>query len=272
MFTNPTIQTTFKELNGNEFSDLVGFGMYSSYNTTYYYLMDWNDGKIYILEDEWKFISFKNFPNPTFMISIDNNLFMTGTINVWKVDQDLNILRHYNPGGDDPRYRGISYNPSNGLIYIAVNRLSEIQVFSLDLTLIRSFSTSPHQPYSITESSNQLYVGTDEGIMLVYKNEAIIKQFHGCDGNSVWLTLILFDQNGYMATSCNNPTNKLYLLSPNGSFTGQSITTPSSPRYIGFYSKGRFVQISEKQIGLLNQNKREINFQIDYFLIISFQF
>ena len=264
MFTNPTIQTTFKELNGNEFSDLVGFGMYSSYNTTYYYLMDWNDGKIYILEDEWKFISFKNFPNPTFMISIDNNLFMTGTINVWKVDKDLNILRHYHPGGD-PRYRGISYNPSNGLIYIAVNRLSEIRVFSLDLTLIRSFSTSPNYPWSITESSNKLYVGTDEGIILVYQDEKLINNLDGC---AAWWTnvqSILFDLNGYQ-------TNKLHLFSPNGSFTGQSITTPSSPRYIGFYSKGRFVQISEKQIGLLNQNKREINFQIDYFLIISFQF
>ena len=33
-------------------------------------------------------------------------------------DQDLNILRNYNPDGY-PYYGGISYNPSKGLIYVA---------------------------------------------------------------------------------------------------------------------------------------------------------
>ena len=35
-------------------------------------------------------------------------LYLTGTYNVWKVDQDLNILINYNPGGTSPLYRGIS--------------------------------------------------------------------------------------------------------------------------------------------------------------------
>ena len=43
---------------------------------------------------------------------------MTGNLNVWKLDQDLNILINYNPTGGTPLYRGINYNPSNGLIYI----------------------------------------------------------------------------------------------------------------------------------------------------------
>ena len=80
-----------------------------------------------------------------------------------------------------------------------------------------SFSTEPHQPWSITESSNQLDVGTGEGIILVYQNEEIINQFNGCDGNSVELNSILFDPNGYMAITCSSySTNKLYLYSPNG--------------------------------------------------------
>ena len=92
---------------------------------------------------------------------------MTSYLNVWKVDQDLIILRNYNPG-TSPLYRGIS-NPSNALIYVAVAsvNLKEIQVFNLDLKLNRSFSTSQSWPNSITESSNQLYVGTDGGIILV---------------------------------------------------------------------------------------------------------
>ena len=70
---------------------------------------------------------------------------------------------------------------------------------------------------------------------------------NGCDGNSVFLRSILFAPNGYMATSCGNPTNKLYFWAPNGSYTGKSIATPQYTYYIGFDSKGRFIQISAKQ-------------------------
>ena len=93
-------------------------------------------------------------------------------------------------------------------------------------------------------------MGTQGGIILIYQNEILINQFNGCNGNSVLLTFILFDPNGYMATTCNYPTNKLYLFSPDGSFTGKSITTPLYPHYIGFDSKGRFIQISEEQISI----------------------
>ena len=166
--------------------------MYSSVNETYYYVMDW-DGKVHILNDEWKLISFKSFTNPAYMINIGNSLYTTGISNVWKVDQDLNILINYNTGGD-PGYRGISYNPSNGFIYmyvVAYYNLNEIQSFNLDLTFIRRISTSPHTPYSITFSSNQLYVGSGGGIILVYQNEILINQLDGCNGNSYYLTSIM---------------------------------------------------------------------------------
>ena len=81
---------------------------------------------------------------------------MTGWGNIWKLDQNLNILINYNPG----IYRGISYHPSNGLIYVVAYWLYETQVFNLDLTFIRRFSTSPNRPWSIAESSSQLYLGT----------------------------------------------------------------------------------------------------------------
>ena len=109
----------------------------------------------------------------------------------------------------------------NGFIYVVANSnlLKEIHVFKLDLVLIRRFSTKPYQPWSTTELSNKLYVGTEEGIILVYKNEKITSQFNGCDGNSVLLASILFDPNGYMATTFSNPST-MYLFSQNGSFTG----------------------------------------------------
>ena len=118
--------------------------------------------------------------------------------------------------------------------------------------MIRRISTLPHTPWSITESSNKLYVGAKGGIILVYENEILINQFNGCEENSVWLYSILFDQNGNMATACSSPTYKLYLFSPNGSFTGKSITTTDRPQYIGFDSKGRFILNSDKQISIYN--------------------
>ena len=254
MFTNPSIQSTITQFNGNAFGFLSGFGMYSSPDTVFYYVIDRGGvaNKVFILNDQWKFISFKVFIDPQYMISIGNSLYMTGQWNVWKVDQDLNILINYEPNdGVFPYYAGISYNPSNGLINVVASFLHEIQVFNLNLNLIRRFSTGL-QPFSIAISSNQLYVGTSGGIILVYQNESLINQFNGCNGNNDWVESILFDRNGYMATACTYPTDTFYLFSPYGSFTGKSITAPYLPQYIGFDSKGRFIQISAYQINIYN--------------------
>ena len=93
-----------------------------------------------------------------------------------------------------------------------------------------------------------MFVGTTDGTLLIILNELIINQFNGCYGDSVTLNSILFDQYGYMATSCNNPINKLYLYTPDGKYIGSSLTTPIAPRYIGFDSRGRFVLILTNQI------------------------
>ena len=56
----------------------------SSSNKRYYYEMDHNAKKIFILEDEWKLVFFKKFYYSTYMISIGNSLYLTGNYNVWK--------------------------------------------------------------------------------------------------------------------------------------------------------------------------------------------
>ena len=123
MFTNSTIQSTFNQSMGMHlFGYLIGFGMYSSPGTVYYYVMDTNANKVFTLNDEWKLISFKSFNSPLYMVSIGNSLYMTGEYTVWKVDQDLNILVNYNPGGY-PLYREISYNPSNGFIHVVAAKM-----------------------------------------------------------------------------------------------------------------------------------------------------
>ena len=155
---------------------------------------------------------------------------------------------NYNHGGDIYPYLGISYNPSNGLLYVAALGLKEIQVLNLDLTLIRRSSTSPHMPFSITISSNKLYVGTYGGMILVYQNESLIYQFNGCNGNSDRVMSILFDPNGYMATTCWNPTDTLYLFSPDGSFTGKSIKKFKRPIYYNFMVSNHNLQLKVEKI------------------------
>ena len=163
MFTNPTVQSTISQFNVTSFVDLQGFGMYSSSGTVFYYVMDsgntgsssTSNGKVHILIDNWLLISSVGFSYPQFMISIENSLYISGYYRVWKVDQDLNILRTYNPGGSPSIViRGISYNPSNGSIY--VGNYYTIKVLNLDLTSNRNINTSPHYPYSVTISSNNL--------------------------------------------------------------------------------------------------------------------
>ena len=98
-----------------------------------------------------------------------------------------------------------------------------------------------------------MYVGTLNGTVIVVNNEIVEKQFDGCNGNYGVLGYIIFDQWGYMATSCDDSINhKLYLYYSNGTFTGTSISTPDHPRYIGFDLNRRFIQISSTQISIYN--------------------
>jgi hypothetical protein len=163
----------------------------------------------------------------------------------------LNILIQYNASGT-PVYRGIYYNSTKNFIYVAPQVLSVIHVFNLKLSLNHSFSTSPFYPFSITEYSNQFYVGSTEGTILVIDNEAIKYTFMGCNGNSPLLTYILFDDCGLMATSCFYSTNQLYLYHPNGTYLNKNFATPFHPHYIGYDSKGNFIQLSYSQISIYN--------------------
>ena len=80
---------------------------------------------------------------------------------------------------------------------------------------------------------------------LVIENQQIINTFDGCD----FVTSIIFDQSGYMATSCYGQ-RKLYLYDNNLSYTGKSISIDYDALTIAFDSKGRFVVVSSDQISI----------------------
>ena len=251
VFNYSTVTSTITTFNGTNFSWLLGFGFYSSCNTLYY-VMDNSGGKVLIFNDDWSYVSYKTFPSPAYMITTDSSLLMTGGSNIWKLDKDLNILLQHN-ASDSPGFRCIYYNYTNGFIYVVPHSLTGmIRVFDSKLIYSHTFSILSYKPFSISEYNNEMFVGTTDGTILVILNELIINQFNGCNGDSVTLNSILFDQYGYFATSCNNPTNKLYLYTSNRTYTGSSLSTPIAPRYIGFDIKERFVLISTNQILINN--------------------
>jgi hypothetical protein len=175
---------------------------------------------------------------------------MTGNDNIWKTDQQLNVSIRYNSTGS--RYRGLYYNSTNDLIYVASQVLQVIHVFNLNLTLNDSFSITPYIPWSINEHNNELYVGTTNGTMLVIVNKQIIKQFNGCNQQSVELfSILLFDNFNNMAISCDN--QRLYLYNTAGTYLNKSIIpTDSDPYNIGLDSKSGFFIFACNQISLYN--------------------
>jgi hypothetical protein len=232
------------------FTSLTGFGFYSSCNTSYY-VTDHGAKRVYILNDDWSYVSYKNFTNPVYMITIGSSIYMTGNANIWKLDKDLNILIQFTSTGSTPNYRGIYYNSKNGFIYAAPSNLTEIQVFDLNLAYNHNISISSYKPYSISEYNNKMYVGTLNRRILVIQNGVIINQFYSSIWYSLWFIHILFDQYGYMARSC-DLTNNLCLYTQDGIYTGTSLFIPLYPQYFGFNTKGRFVLISTNQISIYN--------------------
>ena len=96
-----------------------------------------------------------------------------------------------------------------------------------------------------------MYVGDFlTGSILVMENETIVRTFRGYNGNTVYLTYILFDMCGLMATSCYK--NQFYLYYPNGTYVGKNFTIPTGPKYIGYDSNDHFIQISYFQINIYN--------------------
>jgi len=95
--------------------------MHVSTNTTYY-VTDWmfENGKIYIFNDEWEYIGYKPFALSHSMTQIDNILCLSQWYNVKILDKGLNGI--YGTGSTPfhyPGYRGIYHNYTNNLIYVA---------------------------------------------------------------------------------------------------------------------------------------------------------
>jgi hypothetical protein len=247
-FNSFTLQSSIRVLGDSfYFGSLYGFGIFSS-NISFYYIPDTLKNYIYIFDYQWHYADYKYFTSPTYIISVGSNFYISGENNMWKTDQNLNLLAQYSTN-NDPFYQGIYYNSTSSYIYVAANKKSSIHVFDLNLKHVESFSTQSYYPWSIAGFNNRMYIGClTSGKILVIVNRNIIATLNGCNGQYDDVTSIIFDQSGYMATSCNK-TGNLYLYNNNLSYVGFFISI-ANPMSIGFDSRGRFVVVSKYQISL----------------------
>jgi hypothetical protein len=228
-------------------SGYTGFGMSSSNGN--HFVTQTTDGKIFVFKEDWNYVSEKSsFTSVRYMFPVENFFYITGQSNVWKTDQELNILLQYNYSTTSPAYRGLFCNLANSLIYVVPYSLQEIHIFNLSLTLNDTISIAPYYPWSINGYDNRLYVGTSNGTMLVIVNKQIIQEFNSCNGQSNIVYSILFDIYYNMASSCSN--RQLYLYDSNGRYLNKRITTLEYPLSIGYDTKSKLVIVSNTQIFL----------------------
>jgi hypothetical protein len=218
--------------------------MMVDFNTSYY-VADFKANRIYLFNINYDYVVDKTFSAPAYIVTVNSSLYITGQSNNWKTDKYLNVLIKHNESG--AYYRGIYVNTTENLIYVASTAYTYLNVFDFNLTLKYNVSVSPSKPYSISECNNELYVGTKDGIVLVLVNKVIIRNFTGCSASP--LNNIVSNNFGFMAINCelNNKINSYY---SNGTYAGTSITTPSTPMYVGFDFEGQFVLISKSQISI----------------------
>jgi len=214
-----------------------------------YYVTSYTTSQIFVFDENWNYVLNKTFNSVSisYMISVENNFYITADSNVWKLDERLNVLiRHLD---STATYAGLYYRSTNRLIYVAPANLPKIHVYNLNLTLNDSISILPYYPFAINEHNNQLYVGTTAGIILVIVNKQINLQFNACKGNfNKEIFSIMFDESNYMATSCYY--DQLYLYNTTGSFLKKNISTDPIAYYIGFDSKARLVVLTDTKITL----------------------
>ena len=74
---------------------------------------------MYIINKNWSFISSKTFTSPAYIITIENSIYITGSSNLWKLDQNLNNLIQCNATGT-VNYRGLYFNSTNRFFYVAL--------------------------------------------------------------------------------------------------------------------------------------------------------
>ena len=116
--------------------------------------------------------------------------------------------------------------------------------------MIDTIDTLPFLPWSLQSYNNKLYVGTDNGTLLVIIDKSIVDIIQVCnEKGSTLITSIIFDDYGFMTPVCFR-SDILNLYYANGTFTGMNLRSPSLLTSSNFDASGRFIFTSLYQISV----------------------
>jgi hypothetical protein len=238
LFQNFSLKTTISSYPARSFT-LYGFGLIDDANETYYALDHINSTHCnFVLYDRnWTYLTYKTMPIyvPYSIISINNELFITAYNGIYKSDKYLNLVKSYTRISAD--YTRIYHNHTTDILYVASYGSNRLDLFYRNLSFISSISLT-NQPYALTEKNGKLYIGFDGGVVSVLENDFVINNITTLCTSTI--SSIVIDSNELMGVLCLH-NNMLYLYMTNGTYTGKSMTTPTTARFMNYDLNGHFI-------------------------------
>ncbi len=230
----------------------MGFAMMTDQSSTYYYLTSLENNTIYVFDNNWNYLYNKPFSSPLSIVTAGNNFYITSIASIYKTDKNFNINKTY-PINYCCYYSAIYYNQTSNLLYVGGVQSNRIDILDLNLNLVDFFNlTVNHTVSAIQGYNNYLYIGISTwfgnsgGKILVLLNNVIVQNFYGCyntylSGSQV--NSILFDEYGYMASSCFGQVN-LFNQSLSYIYKSTNFDSANFHRFINLDSKNRLITLS----------------------------
>jgi hypothetical protein len=213
-------------------------------NPKVFYVMNYQSKHMEVYNANWKYQETKTLLfRPTYSINNNGVIYVSTDNQIFKYDKNFNLIKTLS--SDGKFYRGIYYNPSNQLIYVAAILSKNIQVFDKDLNLNTTINTKQF-PWFITGFNDKLVVGDNyDGNVYFYQNSSLIQSIRTqCTAR---ISSILFDDYNHMLVLCET-NNILYIYHLNGSFAGINFTVCEKPTFINFDSNNRLIMTCKQQI------------------------
>ena len=229
------------------FGAITSFAEIIVNGTIKYFVTDNKKNNIVIFDKNWEYLDHKEYFSPTYIKQVGNEVFITGESYFCKTDANLNISRSHN--NKSASYHSFFYDRATDSFYVISLELKLIELFDRELSLIGEISMGEYEIYTINAFKSKFLLGTKDGEVLVLGESGEISKIYKICSHLV--TSIIVDNYGFMAVSCNNPDNSIYLYHVNG--TNMNInkkTGKNDPMFIKLDSNERLIVISDRQISI----------------------
>ncbi len=225
--------------------------MMTDLSTTKYYFTSYSNNKIFVFDDNWNYLYNKPFSSPLSVATAGSSFYITSSQSIHKTDKNLNIIKTYTMNYCCNWYSAIYYNQTSNLMYVGGFQSNRIDILDSNLNLTDFYNlTVNHTVSAIQGYNNYLYIGiayyngNGGGIILVLLNNVIVQNLYGCFNtylSSLQVGSILFDENGYIATSCIGEVN---LFNQNLSYIYKSTNFDTALSFMSLDSKNRLITLS----------------------------